>query len=145
MKKFLLILLVVVSTVVAKAQVFGEFSCKDPDAWFDTEIYFVATNEFVYNGYPQNIRNVAFCVDGEDWYNLPFWQYGTFIQIDGSKMSKGSVVSMFVDNHYMCQWECTSAKPSFSERMWDKYKFKVYGGAAKGTIKGIIKLMKYIR
>lgn len=145
MKKFLLILLVFVSTVVAKAQVYGEFSCKDPDAWFDTEIYFVAINQFAINGYPQNISNVTFCVDGEDYYNLPYWQYGSFIQIDGSKMKKGTTVAMYVNNQYIYQWECPSSNPSFSERMWDKYKLKVYAGTVKGTLKGIAKLLKHIR
>ena len=47
MKKVLLFVLICLSTLNMKAQILGAFDCKDPDAWFDKEIYFIAQNNFV--------------------------------------------------------------------------------------------------
>lgn len=113
MKKLLLFVFLCLSTLNTKAQVNGAFDCKDPKAWFNKEIYFVAQNNVVSYGYGQNLANVSFVVDGKYLYTMNgYWLYGSYIVIDDIKMDKGTVVNMYIGNQLVSRWTCDQSNPS---------------------------------
>lgn len=141
MKKIVFSLLVLFSAICANAQIYGTFGCKDPDAWFDKEIYFVAYNGFVYYGYGQNLQNVQFRVNGKDWYTVAYWQYGTYATLEDAELEKGSTVEMYMNNQRIGYWVCSESQPSLTGKIWDEYKKKI----VKGGLSGIVKILKYLK
>lgn len=123
MKKFLLLVFLCLGTLNMKAQVYGAFDCKDPKAWFDKEIYFVAQNNVVSYGYGQNLANVSFVVDGKYLYTMNgYWQYGSYIRIDDVKMDKGTVVNMYLGNQQVASWTCNQSNPSILQTALSAYR-----------------------
>lgn len=141
MKKFLFSLLVFLFTICADAQIYGSFECKDPDAWFDKEICFVAYNGYVYYGYGQNLQNVQFRVNGKDWYTVAYWRYGTYATLENADLEKGSSVEMYINNQRVGYWVCNESQPSLVGKIWDKYKKKI----VKGGVSGIIKIIRLVK
>ncbi|MBO5921813.1 MAG: hypothetical protein J6Q48_05430 [Bacteroidaceae bacterium] len=98
MKKIALLMFFACITIFANAQFNGGFYHADPDAWIDKEPYFACQNNYLYNGWGQNIQDVTAVVNGTDVYSFPYiWEYGTFIIIgkdNGIKFSSGDVVSL---------------------------------------------------
>lgn len=144
LRKIIVSVVCLLSVCSMHAQFNGGFDCKDPDAWFDTEIFFICQNACVYYGYPQNVQNAAFLVNDEDWYTIDNWQYGTYVTItDGLK--KNSTVALYINNQYITTWTCYSATPSLTGRLWDKYNKDIKKGIVKGVVKGVFKLAKYLK
>lgn len=139
MKKLLLFVLLSLSTIYLKAQVQGAFDCKDPNAWVDKEIYFVAQNNYVYYGYGQNLANVSFVVNDKYIYTINgYWYYGNYIVIDDVKMDKGTVVSMYIGNQCVSTWTCNQSSPSILSTALSAYRdYRI--------AKRVIKLLKKIR
>lgn len=147
MKKFLVIFLLVSSSIIANAQFLGGFGCADPDVWFNKEIYFYCQN-YANNGYyGLNLSNVSFVIN--DLY--PFdvdgvWVYGDYIFIgnDQIKFSKGDKVSLYINGYYQGSWECTTSNPSAIDVAKRIYKNKPRTRMS-GLGKSILKLVKRIR
>ena len=117
----------------------------DPKAWFDKEIYFVAYNgwtvtDYYGRSYGQDVYNPVFVVNGKDYYYMTngVWSYGSSVTIDGTKMDKGSTVSLYVNNQLVHTWTCTESQPSIAEtsfRLYSDYRM----------LRRLIKLAKKMR
>lgn len=122
MKKRFLIIFFSFCALFSRAQVSGGFNCADPNAWFDKEIYFVAYNGMInYWGYGMNLSNVQLCVNGEKWFYLRTWNYGTYATLKDCGLEKGSVVKMYVNGQYYAQWVCNESQPSLSSVFYRAY------------------------
>lgn len=136
MKKITLLLLLCIS-FSAHAQFSGAFYHADPDAWFDKEPYFLCQNNYVYNGWGQNLQNITAVVNGENMYSFPYiWQYGSSIKLgkeSGVEFSSGDVVSLYCGNYCIGTW---TYKPSSAY---------VKKRAGKGAGKIIKRAWKYVK
>lgn len=142
MKKSILLLLFTCIAFYANAQFYGGFYHADPDAWVDKEPYFACRNNFVYNGWGQNIQNVTAVVNGSDVYSFPYvWAFGSVITIgedNGIKFSSGDTVSLYWGNQCIGTW---TYKPSSALA---EIKFRGVKGAGK-IIKTAWRYVKRIR
>ena len=133
MKRVIIALIFIIAGFeLVKAQIYAGYGCKDPDAWFDKEIYFVATNEY------GDLSNVNFLVNRQDNYYIENWKYGETIQIDKSSMKKGSSVELYVNGKYVDSWYCSEDKPSLTEKIWDNYNRSII----KGSVKLLLKIIR---
>lgn len=139
MKKSILLLLLFCMTICVNAQFNGGFYHADPDAWIDKEPYFACQNNYVYNGWGQNIQNVTAVVNGKSVYSFPYvWGYGQTIILgkeNGLEFSSGDVVSLYWGNYCIGAW---TYKPS---SVLSGIKLK--GGKGNGKI--LKKAWKYIK
>lgn len=140
MKKIALLMFMLSVTIFANAQFHGGFYQADPDAWIDKEPYFACQNNYIYNGWGQNIQNITAVVNGADTYYFPYiWEYGKFIVIgkdSGVEFSSGDVVSLYWGNQCIGTW---TYKPS---SILSGIKFK---GGGKNSSKIIKSVWKYVR
>lgn len=142
MRKYALLLLLLCISISANAQFFGGFYHADPDAWIDKEPYFACQNNYVYNGWGQNIQNVTAVVNSSDVYTFPYiWEYGKIITIgkdSGIEFSSGDVVTLYWGNQLIGSW---TYRPSSALSG-----IKLKGGKGAGKIiKSIWKHVKKIR
>ena len=139
MKKLVMILVLVFTTLSVNAQFFGGFYQADPDAWVDKEPYFACKNSYVYNGWGQNLQNISVVINGTDVYSFPYvWEYGKFITIgkaNGIDFSSGDTVSLYWGNQCIGTWtyKPSSALPDI----------KIRGG--KNAVKILKSALKYIK
>lgn len=122
MKRIMLLLIVIIYAITSRAQIQGGFNCRDPKAFFDKEIYFVAYNGWTvtdYYGrtYGQDVYNPVFVVNGKDTYTMTngVWSYGSSVTIEGTKLDKGSTVSLYINNRLIQTWTCRESQPSIAE------------------------------
>ena len=140
MKRLFLTLLLVVVSICAKAQFYGGFYHNDPNDWFDKEPYFACQNNYVFNGWGQNITNVKAVINGTEVYTFPYmWEYGKYIVIgreSGVNFTSGDVVSLYWGNWLIGTWTYQPA------RVLPKIKAK---GATGQITKKVWKYLKTIR
>lgn len=139
LKRSALVVFFTLTAMLSNAQIIGGFNSKDPKAWFDKEIYFIAYNNVVAYGYGQPIYNATFVVNGKDTYFVKgVWEYGQSVAIDGTKMKKGSIVELFINGQYVSQWVCEDSTPSIAATSWSLFRdYRI--------LKRVIKLMKKVR
>ena len=142
-----ILLLFMLFSLGSSAQFSGGFGCGDPDAWFDKEIYFYCQNQATnYYGYPINLQNVSFVINGELQLDLSgVWGYGDYIIIgkdNGVKLEKGSMVSVLVNGQFYGPWICSESNPTALEIAKRAYKKKPRG---RVDVKGVLKILRKIK
>lgn len=146
MKKVFLFLIGVSCSLMLNAQqIVGGFACADPDAWFNKEIFFAVQNNCRdYYGWPMILTNVEFCVNGENWYKVDFWEYGKVVRIE-DEMKKGTVVTMYYNGQYYYSWQCTEAEPALPEALLGICEGWVKRRTLKAIGKKAIKIIKKVK
>lgn len=140
MKKVLLVVLLVLSVISAKAQFAGGFYENDPNAWFDKEPVFACQNNYAYGGWGQNLQNVCVVINNKDVYTFPYvWEYGAVIVLskdNGFSFSSGDRVSLYCGQNCIGTWTYNSS----SALSWRHVKFKGAGRYIKQAWKYIKKI-----
>ncbi len=89
-------------------QFIGGFYHADPNAIFDKEPYFACQNNYVYNGWGQNVQNVTIIVNGAHQYSFPYiWEYGkiiTFGRENGIYFKSGDTVTLYCGQLCVGTW-----------------------------------------
>lgn len=156
MKKLVLIFALMISFCAnMKAQFYGGFGADDPDAWFDTEIYFYCQNNMVnYNmwgyQYGVNLTNVQLIINGQYRVDIDgWWNYGDWIFLTkgaGYEFDKGSTVALYVNGYYQGSWTCTSSNPTVVDAVLrakreHRYLFKM----GTSTVGKLLKVLRKVR
>lgn len=145
MRKFIIIAVMSVAYLVNGQTIYADFTRKNPDSWFNKEICFVAVNKSVWvdyygNRYGQDIKQVAFAVNGTEWYYVDggTWFYDHTIVIDSPNIKKGSTVSLYINGRFVNSWTCNSSAPYASSDIKGAYRAYRIG-------KRVVKLLRKFR
>lgn len=140
MRKLFIVFVMLLSSLVMKAQFAGGFYEADPNAWFDKEPFFACQNNYVYYGWGQNLQNISVIVNGKDFYTFPYiWEYGSTIILNkdnGFKFSSGDRVALYCGQNCIGSWTYNSS----SALSWKHLKLKGSGKVFKQAWKYIKKI-----
>lgn len=140
MRKLLVLLAMLLSSLGMNAQFAGGFYEADPNAWFDKEPFFACQNNYVYYGWGQNLQNISVVVNDKDVYSFPYiWEYGSTIILNkdnGFKFSSGDRVSLYCGQNCIGTWKYNSSSSNSLKHL----KFKGGGKVLKQAWKYIKKI-----